>query len=111
MQKRKEINDRLIQWIKNKVKTEYADDISLVCIYGSYLNGTANSKSDVDCYFVPKTTRGYEMAVTFILDGVGYDIFPMTWERLGAIAELRTDVMKQENFVLLCRQITIHQRF
>ena len=50
---RKEINDKIVSWIINKVKTEYADDISIVLIYGSYVNGTANRKSDVDCYFIP----------------------------------------------------------
>ena len=50
MEKRKEINDKLVKWILHKVKTEYAIDVSLVLIYGSYVNGTANSKSDVDCY-------------------------------------------------------------
>lgn len=62
MEKRKEINDKLVRWIAEKVKREYADDISLVLIYGSYVNGTANSRSDVDCCFVPKTGRGYELS-------------------------------------------------
>lgn len=44
----------------NKAKIEYADDISLVLLYGWYMNGTANSHSDVDCYFIPKTERGYK---------------------------------------------------
>lgn len=89
MTNRKEINDKIIAWIINKVKTEFADDISLVLVYGSYINGTANSKSDVDCYYIPKTDRGYQLAVDFIIDGVGYDIFPMSWERVSEIAELR----------------------
>ena len=63
MNKRKEINDKVVEWITNKVKTEYADDISLVLIYGSYINGTANSKSDVDCYYIPKTERGYNLGI------------------------------------------------
>lgn len=88
MEKRKEINDRLVQWILNKVQTEYADDISLVLIYGSYINGTANSKSDVDCYYVPKTEHGYDLATDFIIEGVGYDIFPIPWERVERIADL-----------------------
>jgi len=85
---RKEINDKIVSWIINKVKTEYADDISIVLIYGSYVNGTANRKSDVDCYFIPKTDYGYNMAADFIIDGVGYDIFPMSWERVEGIADL-----------------------
>lgn len=88
MKNRKEINHKLIEWIKNKVRTEYAEDISFVLIYGSYINGTANSKSDVDCYFIPKTERGFQFANTFIIDGVGYDIFPMDWERVERIANL-----------------------
>ena len=74
MNKRKEINDKVVEWITNKVKTEYADDISLVLLYGSYINGTANSKSDVDCYYIPKTERGYNLGIGFIIDGVGYDL-------------------------------------
>ncbi len=89
MEKRKEINQRLVQWIVNKVRTEYAQDVSLVLIYGSYVNGTANSKSDVDCYFIPKTERGYAFAMDFIIEGVGYDIFPMSWERVERIADLQ----------------------
>lgn len=89
MNRRKEINDKIITWIINKVKAEYVDDISLVLIYGSHINGTANEKSDVDCYFIPKTERGYELAVDFMIDGVGYDVFPMSWERVEKIADLQ----------------------
>lgn len=88
MVNQKEVNDKIVAWILNKVKMEYADDISLVLIYGSYTNGSANSRSDVDCYYIPKTERGYNMAVDFIIDGVGYDIFPMSWERVTSIADL-----------------------
>ncbi len=88
MANRKEINDKIVKWIVNKVNMEYADDISLALIYGSYINGPANSKSDVDCYYIPKTEHGYNMAVDFIIDGVGYDIFPMSWERVAGIADL-----------------------
>lgn len=88
MQKRKEINDRLVKWIVDKVSTEYANDVSLVLIYGSYVNGTANSKSDVDCYYIPKSEHGYNLAVDFIIEGVGYDIFPISWERVERIADL-----------------------
>lgn len=89
MNKRKEINDKVVEWITNKVKIEYADDISLVLIYGSCINGTANSKSDVDCYYIPKTERGYNLEIGFIIDGVGYDLFPISWERVARIADLQ----------------------
>lgn len=88
MENRKATNDKLVKWIVNKVKTEFANDISLVLIYGSYVNGTANSKSDVDCYYIPKTEHGYNLAVDFMIEGVGYDIFPIPWERIEKIADL-----------------------
>lgn len=70
-------------------------------IYGSYVNGTANSRSDVDCYFIPKTERGYSFAADFMIDGVGYDIFPISWERVGRIADL------QENLAPLVGDVQI----
>lgn len=88
MKKRKEINDNLVKWIVNKVSTEYANDVSLVLIYGSYVNGTVNSKSDVDCYYIPKSEHGYHLAVDFIIEGIGYDIFSISWERVERIANL-----------------------
>lgn len=82
-------NTKLINWIKETVTNEYADDISIVALYGSYINGTANPKSDIDCYFIPKTERAYQFATDFILCGIGYDIFPISWERAGNIADLK----------------------
>jgi len=32
-------------------------------------------------YFVPATKRGEELAETFIIDGVGHDMYPRSWER------------------------------
>lgn len=81
-------NDKILSWIKKTVTEKFADDISLVMIYGSYINGTANERSDIDCYFVPKTQRGYDFAADFIIDGIGYDIFPMSWDRLENISDL-----------------------
>ena len=89
MTKRKEINDKVVEWITNRVKTEYSEDVSLVLLFGSYINGTANSKSDVDCYYIPKTERGYQLGIGFVIAGVGYDLFPISWERVEGIADLQ----------------------
>lgn len=52
------VNEKLVTWIEEKVKSEYADDISLALLYGSFVNGTANSRSDIDCYFIPGQNGG-----------------------------------------------------
>ena len=89
MEHRKHLNDQIVGWITEKAKTAFPEDIALVLIYGSYINGTANEKSDVDCYYIPKTKRAYEFSKTFILEGVGYDIYPIPWERVERIASLQ----------------------
>lgn len=83
------VNDKIINWIANRAKNNYAEDIALILLYGSYVNGTANAKSDVDCYFIPRTERGYQFAIDFIIQDIGYDIFPMDWERVEGIANLK----------------------
>ena len=84
----KQTRDQLVDWIGKTVRNHYAGKVALVCLYGSHINGTANEHSDVDCYFVPKTEEGMALARTFLLEGVGYDIYPAPWERLEAIARL-----------------------
>lgn len=113
VEKRKKINDRLVKWILNKVKTEYVNDVSLVLIYGSYINGTANSKSDVDCYYIPKSEKGYNLAVDFIIDGVGYDIFPMSWERVEKIANLTENLspLVGDVNIIFCNSTSDVKRF
>lgn len=83
------LNKKIVDWIVKRAEHNYADDISLILLYGSFINGTANSRSDVDCYFIPKTERGYQFAIDFIIDGIGYDIFPMSWERVKNIVNLK----------------------
>ncbi len=48
--------------------------------------------SDIDFYFVPKTGRGYELGLQFILDGIGYDLWPVSWERLAKISNLEEQI-------------------
>lgn len=113
MEHRKKINDQLVQWIRSQVETDYPENISLVCVYGSWLSGTMNRLSDVDCYFIPKTDRAYEFAQTFILEGVGYDIFPMSWERLEEIAKLDSPMqpLVGDVQILYCADCEIRERF
>lgn len=113
MTKRKEINDKVVEWIIHKVKTEYAEDVSLVLLYGSYINGTVNGKSDVDCYYIPKTEQGYNLRIGFIIDGVGYDLFPISWERVAGIADLQECLLPLvgDVQVIYCGELCDLERF
>lgn len=83
------VNDKIINWIVKRAEENYAEDVALILLYGSYVNGTANAKSDVDCYFIPRTERGCRFAADFMIQDIGYDIFPMNWERVEEIANLK----------------------
>lgn len=82
-------NDRILDWVVKKVQLEYSKDICLLLVYGSYINGTTSSLSDVDFYFIPKNKKASSLGRTFIIKGVGYDLWSMSWERIEGLAELK----------------------
>ena len=73
--------NELTDWVIRKIENEYKDDVALlIAIHG---HNTDNDQHGV-CfdYFVPATERGNELAEIFIIDGVGHDLYPRSWERL-----------------------------
>ncbi len=82
----------LLATIVEKIETTYAEDISLLICYGSYVTGSYGGMSDIDFFFVPKTKRGYELGLQFILDDIGYDLWPVSWERLAKISNLEEQI-------------------
>jgi hypothetical protein len=77
---------RAAELLIEKISKDYKDDIALVVIMGSYIYGETHSRSDLDMFFVPNTERGYNLGFTFIIDGIGFDYWPISWERLEHIA-------------------------
>ncbi|MGX7200552.1 nucleotidyltransferase domain-containing protein [Enterococcus nangangensis] len=85
-------NNEITDYVLKRITEDFHEDIALLLLYGSALNGTANSYSDVDLYFIPRTKRGYQLGETFILADIGYDFFGMTWERLTRIADFEDNL-------------------
>lgn len=82
-------NDRVLEWAVAKAAGDFKDDVAILAVYGSYVNGTADELSDVDFFFIPKTERGFGLSRTFIIEDVGFDLFPMRWSRVEGLAEFR----------------------
>jgi hypothetical protein len=78
----KQLSDILV----DKVKRDYASDVSIIHVHGSYIYGNTHNLSDLDIFFVPRTKRGYNLGTTFIMDGIGCDFWALPWERLERIA-------------------------
>ena len=73
------------KWVIDVVKNEYPEDIALVV---SHTTLRIDDQVKAVSYFVPITERGYHFGRTFILEGVGFDIWGIDWQRLEKFAEL-----------------------
>jgi len=79
----KELND----WAIDKIKKEFPEDIALLIGHEHWKIAPDGDEIAFN-FFVPSTERGYDLSQTFIIDEIGYDLFPMSWDRLGEIANL-----------------------
>ena len=77
--------EKMLTAFVDNIKNNYQDDVGLVIVYGSYVTQTMHELSDVDVMFVGKTERAYSLQKQFIYEGVGYDFFCMSVERLHQI--------------------------
>ena len=77
--------DFVTKWVLEKAKTDYKDDIALVAAHSTL---RIDDKETCIAYFVPKTDKGRSFAQTFILEGMGFDIWAIEWERLEKFADL-----------------------
>lgn len=82
-------NDRVLEWAVAKAAKDYSADVAILAVYGSYINGTSDELSDVDFFFIPKTDRGLLLGRTFIIEDVGFDLFPMSWDRVKGLSAFR----------------------
>lgn len=83
----KEESVKLRNWVIEKIKSDYPEDIDLLlAVHGQNVNN--DDHGEVFDYFVPASEQGCELAETFILDGIGHDLYPRSWERLLRTADL-----------------------
>lgn len=78
-------NEFVTKWVVDTVKKQYADDIALVV---SHTTLRIDDSEKTISYFVPITERGVLFGRTFILDGEGFDIWGIDWNRLEKFADL-----------------------
>lgn len=82
----------LTDWVIHKIRTQYQDDISLLLAVEGHATGH-DGHGEVFDYYIPETEKGYELAQTFIIDGIGHDLYPRSWERMEKSAELEEMVL------------------
>ncbi len=78
----------LTNWVIKKIEAEYKDDIALLIGIKGHSTGNDEHGECFD-YFIPATEKGYELSQTFIIDGVGHDLYPRSWARMELSVELK----------------------
>lgn len=84
----KNINKELTKWAINKINTEFKGEVSLLLAHDT-LRLEDDKGPDALSFFIPETEHAYNLAKTFIIDGVGHDLFPISWSRMEKFAELK----------------------
>lgn len=84
----KNIDKELVDWAIHKIQTEYKEDVALLIGQAGAGKIPTDEQNMVFDFFVPATERGNQLACTFIIEDMGYDLYPISWERLEKIAGL-----------------------
>jgi hypothetical protein len=83
----KPTGDLLADWATGKVESEYKDDVCLLLEHKTLRLDKDQAETSFS-FYIPATSRANGLARTFIIDGIGYDLFPVPWERMERIADL-----------------------
>lgn len=74
--------------LMNHIKSRWSNDVAIAAYYGSYAQGTATKRSDLDFFFIPATPEGFKVSIQFIVDDISFDFWPISWERAERMARL-----------------------
>lgn len=89
----KNIDKELVEWAINKIQTEYKEDVALLIGQTGGGKIPTDEQNMVFDFFIPATERGCQLAHTFIIEDMGYDLYPISWERLEGIANIEESRM------------------
>lgn len=84
----KNIDRELVEWAVNKIQTEYKEDVALLIGQTGGGKIPTDEQNMIFDFFIPATERGKQLARTFIIEDMGYDLYPISWERLEGIANI-----------------------
>jgi hypothetical protein len=72
-------------FIAHAIKT-HGDEVGIIAYYGSYATGTPTPTSDLDLIFIPDEGKASSLFTCFVVEGVCFDFFPVSWERAERLA-------------------------
>jgi hypothetical protein len=64
----------------------HGDAVAIIACYGSRARGTASLTSDLDIFYIPDEGKAGSLSSQFVLDGLPYDFWPVSWRLAEQIA-------------------------
>ncbi|MCM3628670.1 nucleotidyltransferase domain-containing protein [Paenibacillus glycanilyticus] len=80
----------------NRITDKFPNEVAIIGYYGSYAQGTATKRSDLDFFFIPASPAGYRHSLQFIVSDICFDFWPISWERaerMAAFEELNVSII------------------
>lgn len=84
--------NKLNEYVINKIITEYDGKISLLVGRKNVGKIPTDEDSIIFDFFIPSCDEGYALAKTFIINDRGYDLFPMSWNRIESLSKLNEGI-------------------
>ena len=81
-------NTWLADWAVRTIESDFRDDVSLLLGLNTLKLGK-DMGAKAASFYIPATNRANGLAKTFIVEGIGYDLFPMSWERIENMADVK----------------------
>jgi len=69
----------------------HGEEIAIIAYYGSHAKGLASPTSDLDIFYIPDAGKAKSLCSQFVLDGLPYDFWPVSWELAEDIANARSN--------------------
>jgi hypothetical protein len=95
--------------VRHAVHT-HQDEIAIIAYYGSYAKGEASPTSDLDIFFIPDEGKARTLSSTFIIDGLPYDFWPVSWSFATDIANARSSRPWAVSASLIADARVLHHR-
>lgn len=106
-------NEKLINMVIERAKRDFPEDIAIIGLTGSFSTEDYHEKSDLDLIIINNTDSGWGIAMCFILEDVGYDLYCTPWTAIEAKAKLENPFISHlvDSQILYCAKPEYMEKF
>jgi len=69
----------------------HGEQVAIIAYYGSHAKGLASPTSDLDIFYIPDEGKAASLSSQFVLDGLPYDFWPVSWKLAEDIANAQSE--------------------